>query len=864
MKTEKLTPMMQQYVATKEKYKEALLFYRLGDFYEMFFDDALIASKELDLALTGRGGGLDEKIPMCGIPHHVVNQYISKLIAKGYKVAVCDQMEDPKLAKGIVKRQVTRVITPGTFTDEEYLKNDENNYLLSIYIKNLSIYISYVDYSTGELSVTDKVFLNKKELLKFAELEFEKLNPEEVIVNENEDLNFIKDRLVNYYSEDKIREINLNKIKDNLNENLKKDLKKNDLFENKSILMLFDYLINMSMRKLNHINSIQLFKAYDYLILDESSLRNLEVIKGLNTNSKKGSLLEALDYTNTSMGARLLKKWVSEPLISREKIIKRQDFIDAFINDFIFMDKTKEILKSLIDIERLCGKISLKNVNPRNFISLKESLIKSKELKVLFENSGEKIFNDLAKFIDPIDELIEKIENIIVDEAPLKFEETKFIKDGYNEELDKLFKLSNNGRQFLLDLEEKEKERTGISKLRVKYNKILGYFIEVTKSYIDNVPDDYIRKQTLVGSERYFTVELKEMESKILSAHDDALSLQAKIFDELKNFTIGKIFELQNLSLVIAMVDSLYSLAKSAVENKYKRPKINEVGKIEIKGGRHPIVEYNNRSDVFIENDTLLDQENNMLHIITGPNMAGKSTYMRQVALIVIMAQIGSFVPCEFAEISIVDRIWTRIGASDNLAKGDSTFMVEMKEVANIVNYASSKSLVILDEVGRGTSTYDGLSIAWALIEFIVNNIGAKTLFATHYHELSKLEKQYKEISNLTMEVEKEKDNIIFLRKVIPGWTDNSYGIDVARLAGIDEEILNRAQEILKVITQKENDKFNVNIKRHQKAVSQKSIFDIRKDSFLEKLQNINPDDFSPKEAINLLYEIVKDSKELK
>ena len=864
MKTEKLTPMMQQYVATKEKYKEALLFYRLGDFYEMFFDDALIASKELDLALTGRGGGLDEKIPMCGIPHHVVNQYISKLIAKGYKVAVCDQMEDPKLAKGIVKRQVTRVITPGTFTDEEYLKNDENNYLLSIYIKNLSIYISYVDYSTGELSVTDKVFLNKKELLKFAELEFEKLNPEEVIVNENEDLNFIKDRLVNYYSEDKIREINLNKIKDNLNENLKKDLKKNDLFENKSILMLFDYLINMSMRKLNHINSIQLFKAYDYLILDESSLRNLEVIKGLNTNSKKGSLLEALDYTNTSMGARLPKKWVSEPLISREKIIKRQDFIDAFINDFIFMDKTKEILKSLIDIERLCGKISLKNVNPRNFISLKESLIKSKELKVLFENSGEKIFNDLAKFIDPIDELIEKIENIIVDEAPLKFEETKFIKDGYNEELDKLFKLSNNGRQFLLDLEEKEKERTGISKLRVKYNKILGYFIEVTKSYIDNVPDDYIRKQTLVGSERYFTVELKEMESKILSAHDDALSLQAKIFDELKNFTIGKIFELQNLSLVIAMVDSLYSLAKSAVENKYKRPKINEVGKIEIKGGRHPIVEYNNRSDVFIENDTLLDQENNMLHIITGPNMAGKSTYMRQVALIVIMAQIGSFVPCEFADISIVDRIWTRIGASDNLAKGDSTFMVEMKEVANIVNYASSKSLVILDEVGRGTSTYDGLSIAWALIEFIVNNIGVKTLFATHYHELSKLEKQYKEISNLTMEVEKEKDNIIFLRKVIPGWTDNSYGIDVARLAGIDEEILNRAQEILKVITQKENDKFNVNIKKHQKAVSQKSIFDIRKDSFLEKLQNINPDDFSPKEAINLLYEIVKDSKELK
>lgn len=864
MKTEKLTPMMQQYVATKEKYKEALLFYRLGDFYEMFFDDALIASKELDLALTGRGGGLDEKIPMCGIPHHVVNQYISKLIAKGYKVAVCDQMEDPKLAKGIVKRQVTRVITPGTFTDEEYLKNDENNYLLSIYIKNLSIYISYVDYSTGELSVTYKVFLNKRELLKFAELEFEKLNPEEVIVNENEDLNFIKDRLVNYYSEDKIREINLNRIKDNLNENLKKDLKKNDLFENKSILMLFDYLINMSMRKLNHINSIQLFKAYDYLILDESSLRNLEVIKGLNTNSKKGSLLEALDYTNTSMGARLLKKWVSEPLISREKIIKRQDFIDAFINDFIFMDKTKEILKSLIDIERLCGKISLKNVNPRNFISLKESLIKSKELKVLFENSSEKIFNDLAKFIDPIDELIEKIENIIVDEAPLKFEETKFIKDGYNEELDKLFKLSNNGRQFLLDLEEKEKERTGISKLRIKYNKILGYFIEVTKSYIDNVPEDYIRKQTLVGSERYFTVELKEMESKILSAHDDALSLQAKIFDELKNFTIGKIFELQNLSLVIAMVDSLYSLAKSAVENKYKRPKINEVGKIEIKGGRHPIVEYNNRSDVFIENDTLLDQENNMLHIITGPNMAGKSTYMRQVALIVIMAQIGSFVPCEFADISIVDRIWTRIGASDNLAKGDSTFMVEMKEVANIVNYASSKSLVILDEVGRGTSTYDGLSIAWALIEFIVNNIGVKTLFATHYHELSKLEKQYKEISNLTMEVEKEKDNIIFLRKVIPGWTDNSYGIDVARLAGIDEEILNRAQEILKVITQKENDKFNVNIKKHQKAVSQKSIFDIRKDSFLEKLQNINPDDFSPKEAINLLYEIVKDSKELK
>ena len=856
---EKVTPMMRQYLETKKNYEDAILFYRLGDFYEMFFEDAITASKELDLALTGRDGGLDEKIPMCGIPHHVFKNYLSRLIDKGYKVAICDQVEDPKLAKGIVKREVTKVVTPGTFTDTDYIEAGSNNFMMSLYVRDNSVSISYVDYSTGMLMSTSRVFINSTARDEYIGLIVSKISPKEVVINREAERYFDRTVLKNYLSEDNIDEIKNKRYLEHLSSELKDELLNSKYRENISLEMLLNYLSNVSKSKLNHIVKIAEINLEQKMILDENSMKNLEILKGLNSNRKSGSLLEVLDYTKTSMGQRLLKRWIEEPLLNISEIKKRQDYVEEFKADFIFLDDVRSILASIIDIERQMVKISDDEINPSEFNALKESLKSIMELKSYLEDSSFKNLQEISYRIDPLYNIIEEIDSMIIEDAPVKTVDVKFIKDGYSEELDELFKLSKDGKKFLIDLEAKEKEKTGIKNLKIKYNKILGYFIEVTKSALDMVPDRYIRKQTLVGSERFFTIELKEMESKILNAHEEANSLQLKLYGNLiENFKRHTSLLLK-VSEIVSEIDVLQGFAKSAIENKFVRPDLNEDREISIKDGRHPIVEFKNRDDSFIPNDTVLDMDKNLIHIITGPNMAGKSTYMRQIALIVIMAQIGSFVPAKSCNIGIVDRIFTRIGASDNLSKGESTFMVEMKEVANILKNATDKSLIILDEVGRGTSTFDGMSIAWAIVEYISENIGAKTVFATHYHELSKIEETYKNVSNLNIKVKKDGEEIIFLRKIVEGWTDNSYGIDVAKLAGIDDKVTNRAEEILKSLEKSKN----LNVKVKKDVVFEKSLFDVKRDKFIDDLKKLDPDSLTPREALDLVYEIKKKSGEL-
>lgn len=867
---EKLTPMMQQYLAVKDENPDAILFFRLGDFYEMFFDDALLASRELEITLTRREAGLEEKAPMCGVPYHVASSYISKLIDKGYKVAICDQVEDPKLAKGIVKREVTQIITPGTFTDTEYLKSDSNNYLLSIFIQGYSLNLTYSDYSTGEIYFTEKTFLSKKELFRFLQDQIDRISPNEILINEDE-LESFKNKIkkdnifINPYIAGNLKDSNIFKdfgkyFSDNFKNNLKSFISDNKIADYTSLKKILQYIVVTQKINLKHINSISYYNNYDFLLLDESSKRTLEVVKGLNTFSKKGSLLDVLDKCSTSMGSRKLKKWVESPLVDLNKIQERQDIIESFTRDLLLQDKIEKILKEVYDIERLVVKISNGSINPRELYSLKSTIENSKKIKEILEDQDNECLNLLSKEFIDLSDIYSEIDKVLIDNPPVVIEENRIIKEGYSKDLDELFKIATEGKNWLLEFEERERNRTGIKKLKVKHNKILGYFIEVTKSFLDRVPEDYIRKQTLVGSERFFSVELKDMEGKLLGSKERALSMQAEIYNGLKDFIGKEIYRIQILADKLSKLDSLLSLAKVSNLNNYVRPSFNNEGFIEIKAGRHPIVESYIKDEFFVPNDTYIDTKNNMIHIITGPNMAGKSTYMRQVALITIMAHIGCFVPCDSCNISLVDRIFTRIGASDNLAMGQSTFMVEMKEVADIIQNATSNSLLILDEVGRGTSTFDGLAIANAIIEYIAENIKAKTLFATHYHELVHLEEKYDSIENLTIAVDRQEDDIIFLRKIIKGFTNNSYGIDVAKLAGIDDRIINRAKYILAII-EKENEGISIDLNK-EFIREEKSNPEL--ENFINKLREINILELSPMEAFNLLDEIVKQSKELK
>lgn len=869
MNREKLTPMMQQYLAVKDENPDSILFFRLGDFYEMFFDDALLASRELEITLTKRDAGLEEKAPMCGVPYHVASSYISKLIDKGYKVAICDQVEDPKLAKGIVKREVTQIITPGTFTDTEYLKSDLNNYLLSIFIQGYYINLTYSDYSTGEIYFIEKTFLSKAELYHFLRDQVDRISPNEILINEEEIEKFKKSLkkdnvFLNAYISENLKKSNLIKdfgdyFSDTFKDNLKNFLDKNNINDYISLKKLLQYLVITQKINLKHINSISYYNNFDFLFLDESSKRTLEIVKGLNTFSKKGSLLDVLDKCSTSMGSRKLKKWVESPLVNLKKIERRQNLIESFTKNLLLLDKLENILKEVYDIERLVVKISNGTINPRELVSLKSTIENSNKIKKILESQDNDYLNLFSKDFIDLDDIFSEIDNVLIDNPPVIIEENRIIKEGYSKDLDELFRISIEGKNWLLDFEEKERNRTGIKKLKVKRNKILGYFIEVTKSFLDQIPDDYIRKQTLVGSERFFSVELKEMEGKLLGSKERALNLQAEIYNKLKDFIGKEIYRIQILADKLSDLDSIISLAKVSNLNNYTRPKFNNEGFIEIKEGRHPIVESYMKDDFFVPNDTFIDTKNNMIHIITGPNMAGKSTYMRQVALITIMAHIGCFVPCDSCNISLVDRIFTRIGASDNLAKGQSTFMVEMQEVADIIENASSNSLLILDEVGRGTSTFDGLAIANAIIEYIAENIKAKTLFATHYHELVHLEEKYDSIENLTIAVDRQDDDIIFLRKIIKGFTNNSYGIDVAKLAGIDNKIIDRAKEVLAVI-EKENEGISIDL---NKEFIREENENPEIKNFINKLKEINILEINPMQAFNILDEIVKRSKEL-
>lgn len=793
----KLTPMMKQYMETKDRYKDCILFYRLGDFYEMFFEDAIVASKTLEIALTGKACGLEERAPMCGVPFHSANSYISKLVENGYKVAIGEQLEDPSKAKGIVKRDVIRVITPGTVLDGSLLENKKNNYLMSIYRNKNMIGLSYVDISTGELNAT---YLNEDKIVE----EIAKVNPSEIIIN---DISFI----------DKIRDIaTVGNIY--INENFDRAMEEESIIDDyfssdyinsldldsdglikKSIAIILNYIFSTQKQITSNMSSINVYNSSEYMVLDMFTRTNLELTQTIRGGKKKGSLLHVLDRTSTAMGGRLLRKYVEQPLINKEKIEYRLNIIEEINDDYILKEDLIETLKKIYDIERICGKIAFEKVTPKELINLKHSIEKLPLLKETVENSNCVILKEYIDSMDTLEDIYELIEDSIKEDPSITIKDGNIIKAGYNKELDELRDISKNGANIIKDIEAKEKERTGVKSLKIGFNKVFGYYIEITKANLSQaiIDESYIRKQTLSNAERFITPELKEIEEKILNAEEKIKAIEYEIFTEIRGAVYKNINRIQEVAHIVANVDVYAALAETASQNGYVKPNINNENRLEIKNGRHPVVENIVGIENFVPNDTYLKTGENTINIITGPNMSGKSTYMRQTAIIALMAHIGSFVPAEYADIPIMDRIFTRVGASDDLSQGQSTFMVEMNEVSMILKNATDKSLVILDEIGRGTSTYDGISLAWSIVEYIQKNIKCKTLFATHYHELTDLEDEFDEVKNYSIGVKEDGSDVIFLRKIIPQAADKSYGIYVAKLAKLPDEVINRSAEIL-------------------------------------------------------------------
>ena len=823
------SPMMQHYLDMKEKYKDCILFYRLGDFYEMFFDDAINVSKELELTLTGKECGQEERAPMCGIPYHAADSYIAKLIANGHKVAICEQLEDPKLAKGMVKRDVIRVVTPGTVIEANLLEDKKNNYIMSIYKNGIYYGLTACDVTTGDLRTTEI-----KETNNFTALldEISKYSPAELVVNPmmydcSEEIAKIKERFDVYITRLEEKEFTDNyealsvkyKIVDD-EEKPVEDLSKYMLSVG-ATNALFTYLLDTQKNNLDHINKIVLYSVTKYMSLDINARRNLEITEKLRDKTKKGTLLWVLDKTATAMGGRLLRNWLNNPLINVEKINKRLDAVAELKDNIILRGEISDNLKKVYDIERLAGKISYGSANGRDLISLKSSAKQLPEIKKILSQAKSSMLMELYSELDTLDDVYDIIDKTIVDEPPISVKEGGLIKLGYDEEIDKLKTATTDGKNWIINLEAEEREKTGIKGLKVGFNKVFGYYIEVTKSNISLVPDRYIRKQTLTGGERYITEELKNLENQILGAEEKVVNLEYNVFVEVRDKIEAQIERVQKSAGIIATLDCLCSLATVAEDQNYVRPEVDESGVLDIKDGRHPVIEKILPSGSFVQNDTYLDESENRLAIITGPNMAGKSTYMRQVALITLMAQIGSFVPASYARIGVVDKIFTRVGASDDLSMGQSTFMVEMMEVAQILKEATANSLVILDEIGRGTSTYDGLSIAWAVAEYISDKekCGAKTLFATHYHELTDLENKLEGVKNYSIAVKEKGEDIIFLRKIVKGGTDESYGVHVAKLAGVPQTVTKRANEILKSIERK-NVLNNKKIEKQEKGVA--------------------------------------------
>ena len=798
-----MTPMMETYCKTKEEYKDCILFYRLGDFYEMFFDDAIIASKELEITLTGKDCGMEERAPMCGIPFHAYENYMNRLVEKGYKVAICEQVEDPKLVKGksLVKREVVQIVTPGTNMSAGSLNEAKNNYLMCIY-HDKRFGISFADITTGDFYTTEVDSFSKirDEISKFSPVEillpanwedtdsfFETLHEKEnILISSMEEWCYeyeLCERLIReQFHVANIEGFGLRDMQDAV----------------RAIGCMLYYLRDTQKGAVEHINHISTYHVEDYVILDSASRRNLELCETMRDKNKRGSLLWVLDKTKTAMGARTLRSMVEQPCIRKDKIESRLDVIESLNQSLITRDELREYLNAVYDLERLMTRITLKTANPRDLIAFKNSIGILPHVKTILKEFDTGLLKEYREELDEMTDLYQAIESAIVEEPPIQMKEGGMIKDGYHEDVDTLKKAKTEGKNWLMELETREKEKTGIAKLRIKYNKVFGYYFEVTNSYKDLVPDYFVRKQTLTNAERYSTPELDDIAGKILGSEDRLYGLEYDLYVELRDMLGGQVKRVQKTAKIIAEIDALASLAYVAEKNHFVRPSINEEGIIQIEEGRHPVVEKVLNNDSFITNDTYLDNEDNRVSIITGPNMAGKSTYMRQVALIVLMASIGSYVPAKSANIGIVDRIFTRVGASDDLASGQSTFMVEMSEVANILRNATSKSLLILDEIGRGTSTYDGLSIAWAVVEYISSPdlLGAKTLFATHYHELTELEGKLDSVNNYCISVKESGDDIVFLRKIIRGGADKSYGIQVAKLAGVPDVVLARAKEI--------------------------------------------------------------------
>ncbi|MCX7843145.1 MAG: DNA mismatch repair protein MutS [Clostridia bacterium] len=863
-----LTPMMQQYLDIKEQHKDCILFFRLGDFYEMFFTDAEIASKELEITLTGRDCGLEQRAPMCGVPFHSADNYIAKLINKGYKVAICEQVEDPALAKGIVKRDVIRVVTPGTVTDSSMLDEKKNNYLMSIYKTGFYFGVACVDVTTGEFASTEITWGNTfNKLLD----EIAKFSPSEIITNQelfndSNILGTLRKRFNSYISsiEDMYftDDYALGKVNKQFKA-IKPAYNDSNISINASGALL-EYIEQTQKVNLDHIQNINFYKIDDFMVLDAATRRNLELTETMREKSKKGTLLWVLDRTMTSMGGRMLRKWIEQPLKSVDDINERLEAVGELREKFMLRMEIRELLKRVYDIERLMSRVILGNANGRDLISLKNSAGQIPFIKEMLKDCTTDFNKRCCNQMDSLEDIHELIEKAIDDEPPVSIKEGGIIKSGFNPEVDKLRKAAREGKSWVAELEASEREKTGIKNLKVGFNKVFGYYLEVTKSYFHLVPESYIRKQTLANCERFITQGLKEIEETILGAEEKLIELEYKLFLEVRYKIAANVDRIKNTAAALAAIDAVCSLSEVADREGYCRPDVCLEGKIKIKDGRHPVVEKMIDSSSFVPNDTYLDLEQDRLAIITGPNMAGKSTYMRQVALIVLMAQIGSFVPASSAQIGIVDRIFTRVGASDDLAAGQSTFMVEMSEVANILNNATSRSLLILDEIGRGTSTFDGLSIAWAVIEFISDKekMGCRTLFATHYHELTELEGKITGIKNYCISVKEKGEDIIFLRKIIRGGADDSYGIQVARLAGVPQAVIDRANEILKELEDADISKKELRIKRSKMPIEgQLDMFSFskgnkQKDEVFEELKSIDITKLTPIDALNILYRL--------
>ena len=871
-----LSPMMAHYMETKEQYPDCLLFYRLGDFYEMFFEDAVTTSRELELTLTGKECGLPERAPMCGVPYHAVDSYLYKLVQKGYKVAICEQVEDPKQAKGLVKREVIRVVTPGTITSSQALDETKNNYLMGIVYVGDIFGICACDITTGDYLVTEVE--GERNLLD----EIHKFAPSEIICNEafymcGIDLEDLKDRYhvavssldSRYFSDDSCRNI----LKEHFRVGSLDGLGLGD-YDAGVIASgaVMEYLYETQKNSLSHIFTVRTYTTGEFMVLDSSTRRNLELLETLREKQRRGSLLWVLDKTKTAMGARLMRNLIEQPLVHRASILERQNAVEELNMSYITREEIREYLNSVYDLERLMGRISYKSANPRDLITFGSSLAMLPHIKGLLMEMKSPLLAGICEELDPLEDLHRLIQESIVEEPPLAVKEGGIIREGYNAEADQLRHAKTEGKTWLADLEAKERDKTGIKNLKVKFNKVFGYYFEVTNSFKNLVPEYFIRKQTLANAERYTTDQLKELEDIILGAEDKLFSLEYDLFCQIRDRIGGEVARIQRTAKALAGIDAFCSLSLVATRNNYVKPKINEKGSIHIKNGRHPVVELMLKDDLFVSNDTVLDNHKNRISVITGPNMAGKSTYMRQTALIVLMAQIGSFVPADQADIGICDRIFTRVGASDDLASGQSTFMVEMTEVANILRNATRSSLIILDEIGRGTSTFDGLSIAWAVVEHISNVkiLGAKTLFATHYHELTELEGTMSGVNNYCIAVKEQGDDIVFLRKIVKGGADKSYGIQVAKLAGVPEPVICRAKELVEELSSadiatkaREIARESANVSPAQRKtvtrpdevdLNQMTLFDtVKSEDIIKEIEEIQINEITPVEALNIL-----------